>query len=242
MPDIVKVGFTTRSPMERAAELGRATGIPVSFIVVYQRPVLDCKAAEDYLHTKFQHSGYRVAQNREFFNAPVWEVVDAVANLPHEYLESGSDNGHEEGDQSKQTNSSTEIWRDIWNQAVAAHFGLGDEIRDSTKARELYRSAAKLGCSWAFYRIGMIDLLAAQDRKAATAIVGICRDGAERGNYICHLLMAKIFILLGDSENAEKSLSNFFRQRGAKCDLQMEEILHSKNALAHVLGQALAGC
>lgn len=35
MPNMVKVGKTTRSSLERAEELSRATGLPTPFIVIY---------------------------------------------------------------------------------------------------------------------------------------------------------------------------------------------------------------
>ncbi|MEN9595630.1 MAG: hypothetical protein RL236_64, partial [Pseudomonadota bacterium] len=51
MPDLVKVGKTTRTPAERAAELSKVTGVPTPFIVVYEQLVDDCTAAEEFVHT-----------------------------------------------------------------------------------------------------------------------------------------------------------------------------------------------
>jgi len=75
---VVKVGKTTKDPSERAKELSSATGVPTPFSVAYQIYVTNCSHAEAYIHTYLEESGYRVADNREFFNAPLNMVIDAM--------------------------------------------------------------------------------------------------------------------------------------------------------------------
>ena len=71
MPDLVKVGLTTRKPCDRAIELSGVTGVPTPFIVVYETQVNDCSAAEKFVHELLSTKGYRVSEAREFFKAAV---------------------------------------------------------------------------------------------------------------------------------------------------------------------------
>src|SRR5262249_27535580 len=48
MPDLVKVGRTTRDPKGRADELSHATGVPTPFLVAYKRFFSDCEQAEQF--------------------------------------------------------------------------------------------------------------------------------------------------------------------------------------------------
>jgi DNA-directed RNA polymerase subunit RPC12/RpoP len=78
MPGLVKIGKTEREPEERAKELSNATGIATPFVVAYAERFNDCAAAEDYVHALLEQKGFRVAQNREFFCAPVKAVIQAI--------------------------------------------------------------------------------------------------------------------------------------------------------------------
>lgn len=53
--------------------------MPTPFIVVYEQLFEDCGEAEIFVHMYLENKGYRVAENREFFNAPVSIVVKAIA-------------------------------------------------------------------------------------------------------------------------------------------------------------------
>jgi hypothetical protein len=48
MPDIVKIGKTTRTAESRLKELGAATGVPTPFVLVYDVLVDDCHEAEKW--------------------------------------------------------------------------------------------------------------------------------------------------------------------------------------------------
>lgn len=78
MPGLVKVGKTEREPDQRAKELSVATGIPIAFVVAYAELFKDCSAAEGYVHALLEQKGFRVAQNREFFCAPVKAAIQAI--------------------------------------------------------------------------------------------------------------------------------------------------------------------
>jgi hypothetical protein len=81
MPGLVKVGCTTRSPTERLGELSSATGVPSPFELVYDVLVPDVSAAERYVHRCLSDAGYRHAENREFFRAPIRDVLRLLIGL-----------------------------------------------------------------------------------------------------------------------------------------------------------------
>lgn len=64
MPDIYKIGFTDRSPRQRAADLSN-TSIPTPYDVIAHWEVENPVGVEKELHKLF--SDKRVANNREFF-------------------------------------------------------------------------------------------------------------------------------------------------------------------------------
>ena len=77
-PHLYKVGFS-HSPEERAKEL-ETTGVPFPFEVRYSHFFEDAKEAEKKVHEKLQQ--YRVRKNREFFNADLITIVEAIESLP----------------------------------------------------------------------------------------------------------------------------------------------------------------
>lgn len=79
VPGLAKVGMTTRDPTTRQSELSQATGVASPFTLVYSQPVLNCRAAEAWVHSTLEIAGFRHAANREFFNAPLHEIVRIVA-------------------------------------------------------------------------------------------------------------------------------------------------------------------
>lgn len=89
LPDVVKIGKTTREPSERAKELSSATGVPTPFILVYSKPFADCHFAEKVIHGYFEKKGARVNDNREFFRVSTMEAIDLI-NLYHKMEQDGA--------------------------------------------------------------------------------------------------------------------------------------------------------
>ena len=50
MPGLLKIGMTTRSPEDRAKQIGDATGVPVPFKVEHSVLCPDCVSAEASVH------------------------------------------------------------------------------------------------------------------------------------------------------------------------------------------------
>jgi hypothetical protein len=75
MPGLLKIGFSTKVPTERAAELN-TTGVPSPFVVEYYCLIGEAAALEAAVHRKLafvRHTG-----DREFFRLSVVEAIAAV--------------------------------------------------------------------------------------------------------------------------------------------------------------------
>ena len=66
MPDLVKIGITSKPIEERLKELGRATGIPLPFSCYYAAEVEDAAKLEGVLHEAYKDN--RINPKREFFS------------------------------------------------------------------------------------------------------------------------------------------------------------------------------
>lgn len=118
MPDLVKVGKTTRQPIERAQELSKVTGVPTPFTVVYEKLVEDPDAVESFVHAALAKKGHKIAENREFFSSPVAEVIDAIVQAISDLQRSPEGANKTETTDTKH-DTSTHVWMDIWKQANA---------------------------------------------------------------------------------------------------------------------------
>jgi len=76
MNGLYKVGMTSKTPEDRAAELSAATASPTPFFVVYAKETDDIRTAENDVHNIL--SDHRVSENREFFKASLFEIVKAI--------------------------------------------------------------------------------------------------------------------------------------------------------------------
>ncbi len=80
MPGLVKIGLTTRTPKERAAELSSSSGVPLPYAVVWARAVSDCAYVEQVVHRMLDDR--RVNGKRESFRCDVAtarQVIEAGA-------------------------------------------------------------------------------------------------------------------------------------------------------------------
>jgi hypothetical protein len=79
MPEIVKIGRTTRTAEIRARELSRPTGVPVEFEVIYDELVSDVEAAETLVHERL--SDRRVNKDKEFFRVGIRDAIRIVQEV-----------------------------------------------------------------------------------------------------------------------------------------------------------------
>ena len=76
MPGLLKIGWTSRTPEERCAELSNATGVPTCFTVAHKVEVSSGREAEREIHVVLRE--YRYSQNREFFHISLERARNAV--------------------------------------------------------------------------------------------------------------------------------------------------------------------
>lgn len=74
--DLLKIGKTTRTAEERAAEISNGTGVPSKFVVAYEDIVADCDLAERRIFRALEN--YRYENNREFFALKLKEAIPVV--------------------------------------------------------------------------------------------------------------------------------------------------------------------
>jgi hypothetical protein len=80
MPGLVKIGLTTKTPMERAAQLF-STAVPVPFKVEFAIYTPDVTESEERIHEQLDH--HRVSDAREFFRV---EPSEAAILLMQSFL------------------------------------------------------------------------------------------------------------------------------------------------------------
>ena len=84
MPNLLKIGVTSKTPEERAEEISRGTGVPVKFTVEYAFKCFNGMVLESEIH-KYLHS-YRTNNGREFFQISLAEAKEAVNFLGKRYI------------------------------------------------------------------------------------------------------------------------------------------------------------
>jgi ribosomal protein S27E len=79
MPNLLKIGFTTRTVDERVAELNASTGVPDKFIVEAYFCSSTPENDERFLHAEL--NDYRKNENREFFQIPIFDAIGKIENI-----------------------------------------------------------------------------------------------------------------------------------------------------------------
>lgn len=224
MPNMVKVGKTTRQPSLRAQELSSVTGVPTPFVVMYEKQFNNCDFAENFIHELLSVKGFRVSSNREFFNAPIHDVIDAVLQaVSHD----ATTNSYQDDDGEYFDNKDNKlddlvfsekeqlpVWFDIWTEAESYYYGFGDELQDFNHAMKLYKQSIKLGCIMAYKRIGDMYLRGEGVVENSKKAFDWYREGAKKENYVCYIDMANLFLFEDKNEsNFIKCLQLFCRSR-----------------------------
>ena len=217
MPDLVKVGKTTRVPLDRAMELSGVTGIATPFIVAFEQYYSDCDIAEDFVHTELERLGLRVSNNREFFRARVNQVVRILLRAPGLTTEEPNIGESEKlevtDDDFLPDEFSIQPWSELFERAEDCYYGLGNTIQDYRDALGLYKNACSLGSLAAFQRLGDMYAFGEGVAESNDTAIEYYKEGAKRGNYYCYSDMASIYVLNGQISNASKAWKLFFSQR-----------------------------
>ena len=190
MPGLAKVGKTTRDPSTRVAELSAATGVASPFILAYQQSVSNCDSAEAAVHAELARRGFRVASNREFFNAPLHEIVELiskVARLVSEVMEDVPE--------------SRVIDPAPTENIIEDLIELGDKFREgkgvlvnSVKALEFYEQAASLQSDVACVKAGLLHQYGGKGlRPNSEEAIRYFEKAIELGVWFCYESLAEVF-------------------------------------------------
>ena len=83
MPDLIKIGYTTRTAEVRANELYKdAFGVPKPFVVVHTNDCEEPQKLEAAVHKEL--TAYRINKDREFFEYPADDAYQLVKKLHKE--------------------------------------------------------------------------------------------------------------------------------------------------------------
>lgn len=203
MPNMVKIGKTTRTPKDRATELSSATGLPVPFIVIYEQLFDNCSVAERFVHTYLQAKGHRVSENREFFSAPVNEIIRAISSAP-----GAIDN---EDDLTKNTeNSSTTnvpLWKNLLEEANSINYGPIEALRDYKEAINLYNKTLNLGGLPAYSELGRMHQRGSGLSINIAKAMSYYKEGTRKGNIHCYWAMGMLYLM---PPSHEENTTSFF--------------------------------
>ena len=80
MPDLIKIGYTTRTAEDRAKELYESKlGVPTPFVVVHINDCEEPQKLETTVHERL--ANHRVNKNREFFRCSAADAYQVIKDL-----------------------------------------------------------------------------------------------------------------------------------------------------------------
>lgn len=202
MPGLVKVGKTTRSPSDRGSELSGVTGVATPFIVAYEDYFNDCDAAEQFVHSMLTEKGMRVSESREFFRAPVSDVVRIITSMPGSITydrQIGIENERLSIPNDRQFHSDSRDkvpapWDEMLRRADNYLVGYRGCLKDYAEAMKLYTDAARLGSELALESLGNMYLLGRGVRANADRALELFKESVRKGNFYCYVRMTELYI------------------------------------------------
>jgi hypothetical protein len=216
---MVKIGKTTRSPEERAKEISSSTGVPTPFYVAYKIAVNNCHNAEKYMHILLSSGGYRVSDNREFFQIPLDQAVKLMIEVESKFTVENIDSVtsydggylNDEFLDALHIDTPTEYpWEDIEELAEQYYYGDG-QLQDYGEAIKLYKQAVTLGSITACIALSDMYYYGLGCRVDLSQALQWLKNGAKNGAGICYGHMAKLFIEENHQMNAEKCWEEYFK-------------------------------
>jgi tetratricopeptide (TPR) repeat protein len=207
---LVKVGKTTKDPEKRAEELSSATGVPTKFIVAYQEYFSDCAAVEQYMHTILAHKGYRITENREFFEAPLSEVVKIISHIPASIATKEQIVSENDENSLSKNHDNQKLISALQQKAWDYKMGWSGKFQDYTEALKLFKQAAKLGSADAYHDIARMYEIGYGVNKDINLALKYYEEAVNRGHKDSYSNIAEIYLnKIRHYENAKKALKFF---------------------------------
>ena len=186
MENLVKVGKTTRDTESRSKELSSVTGVPTPFTVAFDAFFDDCDEAEEYVHEKLAKQRFRLSNNREFFRAPLKEVIGIIVEA-QKFFESKqilAPNNNQKIEPDKKQESSQQSEKEPWSEieAIAEYFLAAGNFEE---AYRLYKQALNLGSKKSFYPLGCMTLKGWGCLEDAKGGLELLKEGVTKGDGRC---------------------------------------------------------
>lgn len=209
---LVKVGRTGREPTHRVRELSAATGVPTPFILAFDVFVDDSETAESYLHALLERRGHRVSERREFFQAPLNDVIRAMLEVEAAF---GGRPAETYEDPIYETDASQPPpWQYLVDEAWAHYHGEGAILQDKKEAMKRFRQAARLGSPEAWHALGAMYREGEGGRVDLDEALECFKQGAHAGSDVCLAEMGLHYLQAGHTDNARKCWARYFRSEG----------------------------
>ena len=208
MPNLMKIGKTTRSPEDRAKELSAATGVATPFIVAYQIEVNDCNNCEHYIHKLLEITGHRVNPSKEFFKADMTDVINMLIDYKNQYDTTRSmDGGDCYNDSDDKTLGDSTPLVDEENKANIWHYGFDDHIIDFSEIMQHYKNAIQLGSKTACSSLAcLLSLLGILDVDDVTYIL---LEGKDMGDIDCYRILSDYYLNLCNQTLQEQYIQRY---------------------------------
>lgn len=211
---MVKIGKTQKEPDIRAKELSSASGVPTSFVVAYKIYVNDCSSVEKLIHEYLEDKGYRISENREFFNAPLEQVIDAM--LTAASSSSGSNDDFELNSSEYLDNENVDYSEELLAEGIEYLNGDGNKLQDSKKAFSYIKKAANFGNPLAYWWLSTMTITGDGCKQNIDDAIEYAMKGVDKGSIECCALLGKIYSETGlvfgyqHIQNAIKCWNMFF--------------------------------
>ncbi len=213
LPDLVKVGKTTRLPSERVQELSRATGVPTPFVVAFEQPFANCDAAEREVHRELERRGLRQSANREFFRASAAEVTRIILAV-HDAADEGPDQGEaSDGTILEPFDEAEEVLAEAYR-----YFAGDGRLKDMARAAKLLERAARLGSSQACYDLGFLYQNGIGVTEDEDKALQFFTEAAERGDARAYPYMGRIYLMKASAAMAEIDVAALLKGNKATAD------------------------
>jgi len=189
MEGYVKIGRTNKDPNERAKEISNATGVAQPFILVYQKQFNNYIDAEKYIHNFLQEKGYRVSNNREFFQLPIHEAIDIINYIYNEINEKLGESVFDEDNTEEK-----ELGESLYEEGSKYLYGIDDYLEDVEKALVLYEQASELGFGLADIGLGLIYSSGYSNKKAdKRRAINYYKAAISKGEIRGYYKLAKVY-------------------------------------------------
>ena len=191
LPGLLKIGKTSRTPEERAAELSQNTNMPTPFMVAYEEQIPDSTTAEKFIHEELKNQGYRINDSREFFSIPLKEAIQIVSLVASHVREIYEDKNEElllsEEDDSEATGEY------YFSQGMNALSGRRNTLQNFGKAKEHFETAILFGNIRAYNFLASLYITGQGVPQDAETALEILLEGGEKGNRECFNSMWRIY-------------------------------------------------